>query len=61
MDYRAYEDALNRGFSESEATRIGEDAFEDAMIEEGKQRREYDQMMREAYEAEMREEQEETR
>ena len=51
MDYRAYEDALNRGFSESEAIRIGEDAFEDAMIEEAKQRRAYEEEMRREQEA----------
>ena len=30
MDLYAYHDALNRGFSEREATRIGEDAYEES-------------------------------
>ena len=31
MDLYAYHDALNRGFSEREATRIGEAAYEESM------------------------------
>jgi len=32
MDLKAYHNALNQGFSEREAERIGEDAFEDAQL-----------------------------
>lgn len=33
MDLHAYQDAINRGFSEREAVRIGEDAWEDSQME----------------------------
>ena len=33
MNLDAYQDAINRGFSEREAVRIGEDAWEDEQIE----------------------------
>jgi hypothetical protein len=33
MNLDAYQDAINRGFSEREAVRIGEDAWEDAQME----------------------------
>lgn len=38
MDYRAYEKALMLGYSEKEATRIGEDAFFDALRNKREQR-----------------------
>jgi hypothetical protein len=33
MNLNAYQDAINRGFSEREAVRIGEDAWEDDQME----------------------------
>jgi hypothetical protein len=33
MNLNAYQDAINRGFSEREAERIGEDAWEDEQME----------------------------
>lgn len=33
MNLDAYQDAINRGFSEREAVRIGEDSWEDAQME----------------------------
>lgn len=52
MDLWAYHHALNCGFSESEATRIGEDAFEDAMILQAQERAYYEELERQRYEAE---------
>ena len=36
MDYKAYHNALSLGYSESEATRIGEDAFIDSLATRNK-------------------------
>ncbi len=33
MNLNAYQDAINRGFSEREAVKIGEDAWEDEQME----------------------------
>ncbi len=33
MNLNAYQDAINRGFSEHEAVKIGEDAWEDEQME----------------------------